>query len=203
MSATKNGTNGELKHYIKNNKKVIDQRSEQSDEETDITIDNKLPIDKFIIKKISTTLNDLIEQNEKEDLKSKAVLENTNKSPFFHIKVPKISIEDYLYRIKRYTDIEDSTFIISLIYIDKLANKQKMILSKFNIFRILFTAIFIAIKYNEDNTFNNALYSKIAGVKIKELNKLEYVFLKLIDFQLHVNEKIYELYFTNLKNSDE
>lgn len=204
MSTIKNKKNRETKKYINNNnKKLLDSLDERTDIENKIVELNNFSNDKFIIKKISKTLNDIIKQSEEKQKKLKTILESNNKSPFFHNTIPKISIEKYLYRIKKYTDIEDSTFVISLMYIDILADKQKMVLSKFNIFRILFSAILIAVKYNEDKIFDNIFYSKIAGINIKKLNKLEYSFLKLIDFQLYVNDNLYELYFSDLKNLDE
>ena len=52
----------------------------------------------------------------------------------------------------------------------------------------------VAIKYNEDDFFSNEFYSKVGGVSKKEINKIEYEFLSLIDFSLFVDEEIYNKY---------
>ena len=52
----------------------------------------------------------------------------------------------------------------------------------------------VAIKYNEDDFFSNEFYSKVGGISKKEINKIEYEFLSLIDFSLFVDEEIYNKY---------
>ena len=49
-------------------------------------------------------------------------------------KIPKISIEDYLKRIAKFTEIEESTLIIICIYLDNL-NEKKIYLTWSNIHR--------------------------------------------------------------------
>ena len=108
--------------------------------------------------------------------------------------VPNISIKDYLIRIQTYSGIEKSTLILSLIQIDHICKKADLILTYFNIHRILFGAVLISIKFNEDSYYDNKFYSEIAGVKLKELKMIEYTFLELNDFNVFVNGKEYEQY---------
>ena len=42
----------------------------------------------------------------------------------------------------------------------------------------------IALKYNEDDYFNNEFYAKVGGVKKKEIDKLEYEFLIRSEYKL-------------------
>ena len=99
-----------------------------------------------------------------------------------------------LIRIQTYSEIEKSTLIISLILIDHICKNTKLILTYYNIHRILFGAILIAIKYNEDKFYDNKFYSDIAGVKLKELKLIEYTFLELNNFNVFVNDIEYEQY---------
>ena len=145
--------------------------------------------DRNLLKIISETLNSIIQESKKPNKKQ------NDHSPFTHGHAPKISLFDYLLRIQKYTEVEDSTLIIALIYIDRICKKKGIVLSKYNIHRLLFTAILIAIKYNEDIICDNLYYSKIAGVTKKELQVLEYEFLKIIDFDLFVSNKIYQTYY--------
>ena len=114
--------------------------------------------------------------------------------------IPSISIMDYLIRIQTYSNIEKSTLIISLIYIDRLCHKAKVTLTYYNIHRILFSAILLSIKYNEDNFYDNKYYSQIAGVKLKELKTLEYNFIKMLNCELYVSRDIYDKYQIYLEN---
>ena len=117
--------------------------------------------------------------------------------------IPNISIEDYLIRIQTYSNIEKSTLIISLIFIDKLCHTADVTLTHYNIHRILFTAILISIKYNEDSFFDNKYYSEIAGVKIKELKLLEYTFISMVNFKFFVHTELYEKYRSYLENFEQ
>ena len=168
------------------NKAQINSDSEQSETEAGST--KEIIQYKNLLKEISYTLNSIIQNNKKNKNGKK------DNSPFVHEHAPKISILDYLLRIQKYSNIENSTFIIALIYIDRICAKKEIILTKYNIHRILFTAILIATKYNEDIIFDNLFYSKIAGVTIKELLALENYFLNIIDFELFVSDNIYKQY---------
>ena len=114
--------------------------------------------------------------------------------------IPSISIYDYLKRIQNYTLIEKNTLILSLIYIDRLCKLGKVTLTYYNIHRIIFAAILISIKYNEDNFFDNKYYSEIAGIKLNDLNLIEYTFIKLCDFKMFVSKDIFDKYNTYLNS---
>ena len=172
--------------YKPKNKTQINSDSEQSETESGST--KEIILYKSLLKEISDTLTSIILNNKKNKNGKK------DNSPFVHEHAPKISIFDYLLRIQKYSNIENSTFIIALIYIDRICEKKKIILTKYNIHRILFTSILIATKYNEDIIYDNLFYSKIAGVTIKELLILENYFLNIIDFDLFVSEDIYQKY---------
>ena len=113
--------------------------------------------------------------------------------------IPEISIYEYLVRIQNYAYMEESTLIISLIFIDKLCELAELILTDYNLHRVLFTAISLAIKYNEDSYYDNKYYSAIAGVSLKELKLMEYNFLDLTNFNLFVSCEDYQNYCEYLK----
>ena len=56
------------------------------------------------------------------------------------------------------------------------------------------------MKFNEDNFFDNHFYSKVGGLATKELNDIEYHFLTLINFSLHIEDSVYLRYYSNLIN---
>ena len=161
------------------------------------TEDNNTQIqkEKFdnIINNMTVILNQLISQN-KNSLNLKKIIRNQKESIFSAKEPPQISILDYLNRIKYYSQIENNTLICSLIYIDKLCTLSEIVLTELNIHRILFTAILLSTKYNEDLIYKMDYYSKIAGVSLKELKKLESEFVSKINFELYINEKDFEKY---------
>ena len=114
--------------------------------------------------------------------------------------IPNISIKDYLIRIQTYSCIEKSTLVLALILIDHLNKKSELILTYYNIHRILFGAILISIKLNEDSYYDNKFYSQIAGVSMKELKMIEYTFLELNNFNVFVDNNEYEQYIKYLEN---
>ena len=171
---------------------------EELGEEDDPT---KLP-NYDLIKSISQTLVTILENNKKKP-NYKEIVKKQSKMAFSANLIPNISIEDYLLRIQTYSNIEKSTLIISLIFIDKLCHTADVTLTHYNIHRILFTAILISIKYNEDSFFDNKYYSEIAGVKIKELKLLEYTFISMVNFKFFVHTELYEKYRSYLENFEQ
>ena len=165
-----------LKQKTKNNKeysnklkeeKIIFQNSDSEQSDTEAGSSSEVTISKPLLKKIADTLSMIITQNKKsKNYKSEII-------PFIDKHVAKISLFDYLFRIQKYSEVENSTIIISLIYLDRICSKKGIKLTKYNIHRLLFTSILVAIKYNEDIIYGNKFYSKIAGVTVDELKILE------------------------------
>ena len=170
----------------KNQTEKKDKKNDEEKEEIEIKNFN-------LIKAISQSLITILEEN-KTMQNIKEVIIKQSKMIFSSKSIPNISIKDYLIRIQTYSEIDKTTLILALILIDKLCKKAKLILTYYNIHKILFGAILIAIKYNEDNYYDNKFYSEIAGVQLKELKLIEYTFLELNDFNVFVNDKEFEQY---------
>ena len=150
-----------------------------------------------LIEIISFSLLEIITKSkEKKNYKEK--IKSQKKSLFTSKKIPNISIGDYLARIKKFTNINDSTLIICLIYLDRYLKMNKIILTEFNVHRLFFSSLLIAIKYNEDYFYTNKFYSNVSGLKCSELNKLELKFATEIKFDLFVDKNLYEKYKNNL-----
>ena len=138
----------------------------------------------FIISKV---INALLNKNRKLKI-YKQKIKDQSKMIFSSKKIPKISISEYIQRIIEYTEIENSSLIMSLIYLDRIWKKDIMI-TELNIHRFLLMSLIISIKINEDIIYDNNYYSKVAGISIKEFNQLESEFLKLINFKLYISEE--------------
>ena len=160
-------------------------KNEDENEEVKINLD--------LIKSISNALTTILEENKKLD-NYKEIVKLQSKMVFSASSTPGISLKDYLIRIQTYSGIEKSTLILSLILIDHICKKSQLILTYYNIHRLLFGSVLISIKFNEDTYYDNKFYSEIAGVKLKELKMIEYSFLELSDFNVCVNPQEFEQY---------
>ena len=191
------------KSHIKQSQEEFDSETDNFDnDESDIEIVSSGETEEkntevnppSLLESISSTLTKLLEETSKKYHNLKKI--NLN-SVFNCTLVPQISLYDYLSRIVKYTNIEKSTLIISLIYIDRICQRNFYI-NEHNIHKVLFASILVSIKYNEDDFYKNNYYSQIAGVSVKELFRMESDFLALIDFTLFVNDDLYEKYKTGL-----
>ena len=146
-----------------------------------------------LINSISKALNTILDKN-KNVKNYKDILKKQSMMYFSANTIPNITIKDYIMRIQNYSEVEKSTLILSLILIDRMCRKSGILLTHYNIHRILFSSLLISIKYNEDSYFDNNFYSQIAGVKPNELKLLEYTFLEYNDFNIYVKDDEYKQY---------
>ena len=146
-----------------------------------------------LINSISKALNTILDKN-KNVKNYKDILKKQSMMYFSANTIPNITIKDYLMRIQTYSEVEKSTLILSLILIDRMCRKSGILLTHYNIHRILFSSLLVSIKYNEDSYFDNNFYSQIAGVKPNELKLLEYTFLEYNDFNIYVKDDEYKQY---------
>ena len=154
-----------------------------------------------ILKPINNSLTTVLEENKKLTNYKEIIVRQANMC-FSAYSIPNISLYEYLIRIQKYTLIEKNTLIISIIYVDRLCKLGKITLTYYNIHRILFAAILIAIKYNEDEYYDNKYYAEIAGIKAAELKIIEYNFFSLCNFNLFVSDDIFMNYSQYLNNQD-
>ena len=146
-----------------------------------------------LINTLSVILSDICKEND-----INPIINNKNISPFLTDSLQSITINDYLQRLVKYTQVESSTLIAMLIYIDRLCELNNFIVNSYNVYKILFSSLIMAIKYNEDEFYDNKFYAKVGGLSLKEMNNLEINYLSLIDFKLYISEEVFDTYFENL-----
>ena len=181
---------------IENNEENTSFNSEDSNtnaEEFNVDIENeKIKEREKMIKSISYILSEIT------NLSKTNTNYNTINDIFNPKKMPNISISDYINRIIEYTNIEENTLICALIYIDSISKIKKITI--YNIYKILFSAVLISIKFNEDEIYPNNFYAQIAGVPSQELLQMEHEFLILINFNLLIDENKFSSLKKALKN---
>ena len=160
---------------------------------TELNTTEEIQVNEPLLNKINKILNIVLEENKNLKNYKEKVLSQRDMS-FTSYKKPSLSIKDYLFRIQNYTEAEDNTIIIALMYIDRLSDISSILLTPFNVHRILFVSILLAIKYNEDICFGFDFYAKIAGMPISDLKKMERDFVYLIKFKFFIDKEEFENY---------
>ena len=143
-----------------------------------------------IITSIVTNLKDIIEENKQQGRNK-----NIYKDIFYLEQIPSITLEKYIRHIVKYTQMNISTLILSIIYIDAFCERFQYVLSLNNIYRLLIIAIYISLKYNEDVFVNTKTYAAIAGVSPDDLKNLEFQMCVALDFSFFVKSDYYQQYF--------
>lgn len=92
------------------------------------------PTIECISKAFSSILLEIILENNENEQKSELRSQQKN-SEFYTVKIPSISINSYIDRIIKYTNIEENSLIICLLYIDKLCESSNFLLSENNVHR--------------------------------------------------------------------
>ena len=84
--------------------------------------------------------------------------------------------------------------MLSLIYIDRLIERDGFVLTRVNIHRLVITAVMVAAKFIDDFHYNNSTFAKIGGISTNELNGLELDFLARLRYSLHATSVEFETY---------
>lgn len=123
-------------------------------------------------------------------------------SVFFSVSKPDICTEEYVRRLVHYAHCSPSAFVVMLIYLDRAAqSNQRLKITALNLHRLLVTALMLACKFLDDHCFSNMHYAKVGGIpNVKEMNRLEFQFLRFLDFRLCVDKDLFFAKQDNLNN---
>lgn len=111
-------------------------------------------------------------------------------SPFDGLRVPNISLQNYIRRISRYSKCSNVCFCMAFTYLQRLNQVDTAYrLTRRNAHRLVLTSVLLAAKLMDDNLYNNAYWAKIGGVSASELNRLEVLLLKQLGYCLFVGEE--------------
>ena len=151
----------------------------------------------ILINTLSSILTDICKENDIPPLYN-----NERIIPFLTKRNNhSLSIKTYLENLVKVTQIESSTLIAMLIYIDRLCEINNFVVNSLNVYRIIFSSFVIAIKYNEEKDFNNEFFSKLAGMSLTEMNLLELIYLNLIDYKLYISDEDFLNYYENINDT--
>lgn len=123
-------------------------------------------------------------------------------SIFHALTITPISIKDYLDRIAKYSGCSQESFILALIYMDRVIETcpTTFIVNSYSIHRLIITSVLVAVKFFDDEFYNSDYYARVGGISCSEMNALEIEFLSMIDFDLFVTPELYQHYCDQLRD---
>ncbi|KAL0209294.1 hypothetical protein RCL1_003552 [Eukaryota sp. TZLM3-RCL] len=106
----------------------------------------------------------------------------------------------FLFTFAYRTRMNHETAVAMLAYVDRLIEKSGLVLCSRNWKRVVFSAILLAQKYHEDESFFNSDYNKLfPELSLEEVIELERSFLALVDFDLSITPDLYSKYQKHLQ----
>jgi len=109
------------------------------------------------------------------------------KSPFDASTEPKITIAAYIERIRYYSQATPESTICGVVLMRRIMKLGNIMITNFNIHRLLITSIMVFAKFYDDDIDSNCRWARIAGVKKQEVNALEIELLNRCQFDLRVS----------------
>ncbi|KAI8085027.1 uncharacterized protein BX664DRAFT_338362 [Halteromyces radiatus] len=107
----------------------------------------------------------------------------------------------YCRSILQATQLSESVVLLSLKYIALLLrNNPQLRGAEGSEYRLYTVALMLANKFLDDNTFTNKTWSDISGMKVNELNVMEFEFLDVLRFALFIPKVDFDHWKTTLFN---
>jgi hypothetical protein len=99
----------------------------------------------------------------------------------------------FIGRMMQYGSCSPCCLLVGVVYLQKinLQTGGDLIITSFNIQRLLLTAVMLASKFLDDYYCNNKQWALIGGLPTAELNRLELKMLTLLDFSVSISSECY------------
>eukprot|EP00826_Nyctotherus_ovalis_P038040 TRINITY_DN352_c0_g1_i11.p1 TRINITY_DN352_c0_g1~~TRINITY_DN352_c0_g1_i11.p1 ORF type:complete len:166 (+),score=11.35 TRINITY_DN352_c0_g1_i11:102-599(+) len=141
----------------------------------------------YILERVTMSLESRVTAEQSDETSLSVYFEST--------EAPKVTIVEYLARIRLYTRCSDSCFALAFIYIDRVLKKNPLFgLNPRKIHRLVLSAIVVAVKYLDETCANNKAYSIVGGISVDELNFLEILLISLLELELYIDPGTYYKY---------
>ncbi|KAG8969797.1 hypothetical protein FRC03_000623 [Tulasnella sp. 419] len=107
--------------------------------------------------------------------------------------VPSPAFVDFLHKLLTTTQVSQSVIVLALHYVYRLKKSNPYIKGKEGSeLRLAVTALILANKFLDDNTYTNKTWSDISSISLLEINQMEREFLQGVDNRLYVDVATYE-----------
>jgi Cyclin len=87
----------------------------------------------------------------------------TQLTSFIATRKPTISIEQYAKRIATKSGCSEACFVYAVVMAERLL-RRGVIISPMNVHRLLLVMLMIAVKFLDDDYYNNEAFAKIGGI---------------------------------------
>jgi hypothetical protein len=104
------------------------------------------------------------------------------------------TLEKYLLRIKSLTKLSKASLVYALALVDIFCSSGNILLLKENSFKILFIAIVISYKFNEDIILKDTDLAFVGGISPNELIYLEKEFLEVLNYKVMLSPEVFRKY---------
>ncbi|KAI8069668.1 cyclin-domain-containing protein [Gongronella butleri] len=98
------------------------------------------------------------------------------------------TFKQFCQKLFKDTQISSGCILLALYYLQQLRIAYAILPGTIGSeIRIFTTALILANKYLDDNTFTNKTWSEVSGIPTHELNIMEMEYLSALDYQIHVH----------------
>ncbi|KAL7158479.1 hypothetical protein ABFS83_02G145700 [Erythranthe nasuta] len=155
----------------------------------------------LVISVLASLIERTLARNERIAKNCRVISQKLSKTRVFDSdEAPDLTIQSYLERIFRYTRAGPSVYVVAYVYIDRFCQfYPEFRIGPRNVHRLLITTIMVASKFVEDMNYRNSYFARVGGITREEMNKLEFEFIFMMKFKLHVNVSVYESYCCHLE----
>ena len=201
FSSVPNQQNEETYKQTPLNSKIKEELPKEEEQQKEISesgeMESNYVIDASTIDKLKTYL-----------LKQSEIYDDDYFYPALRIQTRKYvpppdpqQIFEFCANIMCLTKMEKEVIIITLIYLERFMFNTGLLLTSRNWRRITFTAMIIASKIWDDDSFENNHFAQVfTHLKIGEINLLERTYLELINYKVYVKCSEYFKYFFIIKS---
>lgn len=120
------------------------------------------------------------------------------KSELFTGKILDINIPSYFFVMDEFFECSISIHLCALIYILKLADNNDIHININTIHRLIIISYILSVKNYKDIIHSNKYYSIIGGFDLDEINKLEIMALKKLNFNTYISVEEFDKYFYSM-----
>ena len=120
----------------------------------------------------------------------------------FHIQINQKSFKQFITQVLTASKTIDKICVISLIYLRRLRLvNPNVIAQNGSEYRLFLTAVILANKFFDDEAPLNSCFSRVSGIPLRQVNIMEVEFLRILDFNLVVSKKEYDLFLVELSKA--
>lgn len=102
-------------------------------------------------------------------------------------RISHISIEKYIESILKFSQCSIEYLIISIIYLKRLLNTKKIILTNKNKHYLILISIILAIYYLDDDHYHVSYYAKYSKISsTHQIDKMIIKYLQLINWNIYI-----------------